>query len=72
MRVDCTGTDERQANLAVWALKKLTCTTPPRVSFCEKSSQSIENKRPALQKARKSSEDAENNRDNLALTENWC
>jgi hypothetical protein len=23
MSVDCTGTQERQANLAVWALKKL-------------------------------------------------
>jgi hypothetical protein len=26
--IDCTGTDERQANLSAWALKKLACTTP--------------------------------------------
>jgi hypothetical protein len=36
--------------------------------FCEKSSQSVENKRPALQKARESSEDAENNIDNAEAT----
>jgi hypothetical protein len=62
MRVDCTGTQERQANLAVWALKKLTCTTPTPL-FCEKSPQRIENKGPALQKATKSSEDIDINRD---------
>jgi hypothetical protein len=32
--------------------------------FCKKSSQSVENKRPGLQKVTKSSEDAENNIDN--------
>jgi hypothetical protein len=32
--------------------------------FAQKSSQSVENKRPALQRARKSSENAENNIDN--------
>jgi hypothetical protein len=36
--------------------------------FCTKSSQSVENKVPALQKAPKSSEDAENNTDNVEAT----
>jgi hypothetical protein len=52
--------------------KKMMYSPPIPGVFCGKSSQSIENKGRALQKARKSSEDAENNRDNLARTQNWC
>jgi hypothetical protein len=63
MSVDCTGTHERQANLRPWSAKKMMYKPPTPGVFCEKSSPSVENKRPALQKARKSSEDAENNMD---------
>jgi hypothetical protein len=44
------------------------CRPPTPGVFCEKSSQSVENKRPALQKAAKSSEDVANNIDNAEAT----
>jgi hypothetical protein len=58
----------KASKLATLECKKNDVQAPTPGVFCEKSSQSVENERPALQKARKSSEDAENNIDNAEAT----
>jgi hypothetical protein len=52
----------KAGNLGSQALKKLMCTTPTPC-FAKKSPERIENKGSALQKATKSSEDIDINRD---------